>query len=198
MSSAFNDLTVLQQKELGRSRPEGSETEAPHDLRAARRKSQGPGDDWTCTMTVITALPGFDPFLATPVVYDVSAKSDGCYKAEAPPSFVGQQLMSTPSGRSIVNPLYVIYGCFDTTARPPNALKARSANRPRARARTRPLPRANPYRRPRRARPNARPCRRPKEEAGTVGRARSRRRRTERETGRRKTTRRSRTRSRQI
>ena len=66
-------------------------------------------------MTVITPLPGFEPFLATPVIYDVSVKSNGCYKAEAPPSFVGQQLMSAPSGRSLVNPLYVIYGCFDTT-----------------------------------------------------------------------------------
>ncbi len=119
MSSAFNDLTVLQQKELGRSVPKGAKLKLRTTCARHAAKSQGPGDDWTCTMTVITALPGFDPFLATAVVYDVSAKSDGCYKAEAPPSFVGQQLMSTPSGRSIVNPLYVIYGCFDTTGAPP-------------------------------------------------------------------------------
>ncbi len=45
----------------------------------------------------------------------MSAKSDGCYKAEAPPSFVGQQMMTAAHGRSVVNPLYTIYGCFDTT-----------------------------------------------------------------------------------
>ena len=46
----------------------------------------------------------------------MSAKSDGCYKADAPPSFVGQQMMSVGHGRSVVNPLYIIYACFDTTA----------------------------------------------------------------------------------
>lgn len=66
-------------------------------------------------MTVLNALPGPEPFLVTPVTYDVSAKSDGCYKADGPPSFVGQQMMSAASGRSIVNPLYTIYACFDTT-----------------------------------------------------------------------------------
>jgi ABC-2 type transport system permease protein len=115
ISSAFNDLTVLQQKELGRLVPKGARLKLHTICARHAGKSQGPGDDWTCTMTVITPLPGFEPFLATPVIYDVSVKSDGCYKAEAPPSFVGQQLMSTPHGHSIVNPLYVIYGCFDTT-----------------------------------------------------------------------------------
>ncbi len=114
ISSAFNDLTVLQQQELGRRVPNGPKLELHTICARHAGRSQGPGDDWTCTLTVITALPGFEPFLATPVIYDVSAKSDGCYKAEAPPSFVGQQLMSVPNGRSVVNPLYTIYGCFDT------------------------------------------------------------------------------------
>jgi hypothetical protein len=115
ISSAFNDLTVLQQKELGRLVPKGARLKLHTTCARHAGKSEGPGDDWTCTMTVITPLPGFEPFLATPVIYDVSVKSDGCYKAEAPPSFVGQQLMSAPNGHSLVNPLYVIYGCFDTT-----------------------------------------------------------------------------------
>ncbi len=115
ISSAFNDLTVLQQKELGRSVPKGAKLKLHTICARHAGKSQGPGDDWTCTLTVITPLPGFEPFLATPVIYDVSVKSDGCYKADAPPSFVGQQLMSVARGRSVVNPLYVIYGCFDTT-----------------------------------------------------------------------------------
>jgi ABC-2 type transport system permease protein len=118
ISSAFNDLTVLQQQELGRLVPKGAKLKLHTICARHAGKSQGPGDDWTCTMTVITPLPGFEPFLATPVIYDMSVKSDGCYKAEAPPSFVGQQLMTDAHGRSVVNPLYVIYGCFDTTGAP--------------------------------------------------------------------------------
>ncbi len=115
ISSAFDKLTVLQQQELGRLVPKGAKLKLHTVCARHAGKSQGPGDDWTCTMTVITALPGSEPFLTTPVIYDLSVKSDGCYKAEAPPSFVGQQMMSAPNRRSLVNPLYVIYGCFDTT-----------------------------------------------------------------------------------
>jgi ABC-2 type transport system permease protein len=115
ISSAFNRLTVLQQRELGRTIPQGAKLRL-HTLCARHAGgSEGPGDDWTCTLTVITALPGSEPFLTTPVVYDVSAKSDGCYKADAPPSFVGQQTMSDARGHSVVNPLYTIYACFDPT-----------------------------------------------------------------------------------
>ena len=52
------------------------------------------------------------PFRQTPVSYDVSVQSNGCYKAQSPPAFVGQQTMSDADGNSVVNPLYVIYGCF--------------------------------------------------------------------------------------
>ncbi len=116
ISSTFNNLTVLQQRELGRSVPKGARLELHTICVRHAGTSQGPGDDWTCTLTVITPLPGFEPFLTTGVTYDVSAKSDGCYKAEAPPSFVGQQMMTVAHGRSVVNPLFVLYGCFDTTS----------------------------------------------------------------------------------
>jgi hypothetical protein len=119
ISSAFNDLTVLQQKELGRSVAKGARLNLHTICARHAGKSQGPGDDWTCTMTVVTPLPGSEPFLTTPVVYDMSVKSDGCYKADAPPSFVGQQMMTDAHGRSVVNPLFVIYGCFDTTGQTP-------------------------------------------------------------------------------
>jgi ABC-2 type transport system permease protein len=115
ISSAFNDLTTVQQTELGRKVPKGAKLKLHTICARHTGESQGPGEDWTCTLTVITALPGSEPFLTTPVVYDVSAKSDGCYKAEAPPSFVGQQMMTDVHGRSVVNPLYVIYACFSTT-----------------------------------------------------------------------------------
>jgi ABC-2 type transport system permease protein len=115
ISSAFDSLTVLQQKELGRTVPKGAKLKLRTVCARHAGKSKGPGDDWTCTLTVLTALPGAEPFITTPVVYDVSAKSDGCYKADAPPSFVGQQMMTAAHGHSVVNPLYTIYACFDTT-----------------------------------------------------------------------------------
>ena len=51
--------------------------------------------------------------LQTPVTYDVTVQSNRCYKAESPPSFVGQQTMRDANGRTVVNPLFTIYGCFN-------------------------------------------------------------------------------------
>jgi hypothetical protein len=63
---------------------------------------------------VFIPQPGAQPFQQTPVTYDVSVTADGCYKAESPPTFVGQQTMRDASGHSIVNPLFTIYSCFNT------------------------------------------------------------------------------------
>ncbi len=115
LGPAFNTLTALQQQELGRPIPGGAKL---NNVTACRRRSganKGPGDDWVCTVSVFASVPGADPFQTTSVTYDVSVKSNGCYKADAPPSFVGEQTMSTPHGHSAVNPLFTIYGCFDTT-----------------------------------------------------------------------------------
>ena len=132
ISSAFNKLTVLQQNELGRQVPRGAKLKLRTNCSRHAGKSEGPGDDWTCTLTVVEALPGSEPFRITPVTYDVSAKSDGCYKADAPPSFVGQQMMTTAHGRSIINPLYTIYACFDTTGAAAGCTDASSCARARS------------------------------------------------------------------
>jgi len=80
----------------------------------SRRAStpSGPGD-WICTLTVYIPQPGAVPFQQTPVTYDVTVQSNGCYKAESPPSFVGQQTMRDANGHQVVNPLFVIYGCLN-------------------------------------------------------------------------------------
>jgi ABC-2 type transport system permease protein len=112
---AFSSLTRLQQAELGRPVPAG--TTLKQLVRCTRRsgKDEGPGDDWTCAVTAVGLQPGSSPLQLTPVDYDVSVKASGCYKADAPPSFVGQQSMRDAHGHDVVNPLFVIYGCFDTT-----------------------------------------------------------------------------------
>jgi ABC-2 type transport system permease protein len=117
ISVAFRRLTALQQRELGHGVPAGAGLLLQSRCYRHAARSEGPGDDWSCTLTVLRAAAGAELFQPTPVTYEVSVKSDGCYKAQAPSSFVGQQTMTDARGRSVVNPLFVIYGCFDTTGR---------------------------------------------------------------------------------
>jgi ABC-2 type transport system permease protein len=116
ITPAFSDLTLLQQRELGRNVPDGYQLNVISGCnRRSSSSNTGPGDDWVCTMQVVVPQQqGGLPFQITPVSYDVSVKSNGCYKADAPPSFIGQQRMKVPGGRSVVNPLFTIYGCFNT------------------------------------------------------------------------------------
>jgi ABC-2 type transport system permease protein len=125
ITPSFNRLTRLQQQQLGRSL--SSEAELDDHTICLRRSghSQGPGDDWSCAITIATPRAGQ---LET-VGYDVSVESDGCYKAGAPTSFVGAQLMTDAQGHSVVNPLFTIYGCFDVTAA---ARRARTGQRARS------------------------------------------------------------------
>ncbi len=111
---AFNNLTVLQQQELGRSVPSGARLNIALPSCSRRgSKPNGPGD-WVCTLQVLVPTPGSLPPQPTTVSYDVSVQSDGCYKAQSPPAFIGQQLMQDADGNQVVNPLYTIYGCFNT------------------------------------------------------------------------------------
>lgn len=118
IAPTFERLTSLQQRELGRTVPEGSHLSLKPRCRRRSGARGGPGDDWTCTVTLVSPRPGYSPFSLMEVTYDVSVRSNGCYKAESPPSFVGHQTMTDARGVSVVNPLYTIYGCFDTTSRP--------------------------------------------------------------------------------
>jgi ABC-2 type transport system permease protein len=116
LASAFQRLTLLQQHELGRSVPEGARLEALTRCYRHTARSVGPGDDWSCTITLLHPSVSGSPLATTSVTYDTSVKSEGCYKAQAPPAFVGSQTMTDTRRRSVVNPLFVIYGCFDTNS----------------------------------------------------------------------------------
>ena len=109
---AFNNLTLLQQRELGRTVAPGAKLNVLTSCSRRASTPAGPGD-WVCTLDVFIPQPGAQPFQDTPVTYDVSVQSNGCYKAESPPSFVGQQTMKDANGHQVVNPLFVIYGCFE-------------------------------------------------------------------------------------
>jgi ABC-2 type transport system permease protein len=111
----FNSLTLLQQRLLGRHIPAGAKLNDYASCVRRSGSSQGPGDDWVCTMDMLIELDGATPFSLTPVAFDVSVKANGCYKAEGPPTFVGQPEIRDPQGRAVVNPLYAFDGCFDPT-----------------------------------------------------------------------------------
>jgi hypothetical protein len=111
ITPTFNNLTLLQQKQLGREVPPGAKLNVLPNCSRRGSTPSGPGD-WICTLTVFIAQPGAVPFQHTPVTYDVTVQSNGCYKAQSPPSFVGQQTMRDANGNQVVNPLFVIYGCL--------------------------------------------------------------------------------------
>jgi ABC-2 type transport system permease protein len=112
ITPTFNNLTLLQQRELGRTVPAGARLNTLPSCSRRASSPTGPGD-WVCTLTVFIPQPGAVPFQQTPVSYDLTVQSNGCYKATSPPSFVGQQTMRAGNGKQVVNPLFVFYGCFN-------------------------------------------------------------------------------------
>jgi ABC-2 type transport system permease protein len=116
ISRSFEQLTLLQQRELGRSVPADPRVDMKTNCARRGRAAGGPGDDWVCTMTLLSAQTGYNPLELAQVAYEVSVKANGCYRADAPPAFVGEQALTSAHGARFVNPLVTIYGCFDTTA----------------------------------------------------------------------------------
>jgi len=73
----FNNLTLLQQRELGRIIPPGAKLNVLTSCARRAGTRRGPGDDWVCTLDVMISQPGAVPFSSTQVTYDVSVKSNG-------------------------------------------------------------------------------------------------------------------------
>ena len=109
----FNNLTLLQQQLIGRRVPAGAKLDILPNCNRRAAKAEGPGD-WNCSLNVYLPQARSVPFSATSVEYDVSVEYDGCYKAQSPPAFIGNPTMLAADGGSVTNPLYVVYGCFNT------------------------------------------------------------------------------------
>jgi ABC-2 type transport system permease protein len=109
----FNNVTLLQQQLLGRHVPAGAKLDILPNCNRRATQAVGPGD-WTCNLDVYVPQAQSVPFSATSVEYDVSVEYDGCYKAQSPPAFIGGPTMSAAHGRTVTNPLYIVYGCFNT------------------------------------------------------------------------------------
>lgn len=112
LTPEFNNITLYQQRLIGRTVPAGARLDVlPHCAKRTGPQS-GPGD-WSCSLDVYIPQPGKVPFQQTPVSYDVNVQSNGCYKAESPPAYVGQQTIRDAHGRQVTNPLFIVYGCFN-------------------------------------------------------------------------------------
>jgi ABC-2 type transport system permease protein len=109
----FSNVSLLQQRLLGRAPPAGAKLDVQPYCSRRGAASHGPGD-WLCNVYVYLPQPKSVPFQQTNVDYDVSVATNGCFKAQSPPNFIGGQTMTDVHGRSVANPLFVIYGCFDT------------------------------------------------------------------------------------
>jgi len=108
----FNNVTLLQQRLIGRSVPPNARLYVQPQCNRRGAKAIGPGD-WNCTVYVYLPQANSVPYQLTSVEYDVSVQYNGCYKAQSPPAFLGGQTMLDAAGRNVANPLFIVYGCFN-------------------------------------------------------------------------------------
>jgi hypothetical protein len=108
----FRNMYVLQQKLLGHT-----PRSVPARVSRARcvkggngTPDRGPGDNWTC----LVDWPAADGHIEG-LTYEVDVKPEGCYTAQGPATYVGQQTMRAADGRSVTNPLFEFDGCLDTS-----------------------------------------------------------------------------------
>jgi hypothetical protein len=108
----FRNMYVFQQQLLGHT-PQT----VPARVSKARcvkggngTPDDGPGDNWTC----LVDWPAADGHIEG-LTYEVDVKPEGCYTAQGPATYVGQQTMRAADGRSVTNPLFEFDGCLDTS-----------------------------------------------------------------------------------
>ena len=113
VAATFSNVSLLQQRLLGRTPPAGAKLDVQPYCTRRGTASRGPGD-WLCSVYVYLPQPKSVPFQQTNIDYDVSVATDGCFKAQSPPNFIGGQTMTDVHDRPVTNPLFVVYGCFNT------------------------------------------------------------------------------------
>ena len=108
----FDHVTLLQQSLIGRHAPPSARLDVLPNCNRRGAADIGPGD-WNCNIFVYLPQLKSVAFQQTSVEYDVSVAADGCYKAQSPPAFLGGPTMQDEQGRTVTNPLFVVYGCFN-------------------------------------------------------------------------------------
>ncbi|GAA4216412.1 hypothetical protein [Actinocatenispora rupis] len=109
LGPTYRNMYVFQQQLLGHGRvPTSADTAWSRCTRGGSSTSDsGAGDGWSC----LVHWPAPDGHTET-LAYEVSVAPDGCYTAQGPSGYVGQQTLTTPDGRRVTNPLYEFDGCL--------------------------------------------------------------------------------------
>jgi len=74
---------------------------------STRNSGSGAGTGWTC----LVHWPAPDGHTQT-LGYELSVQPNGCYTAQGPSGYVGQQDIRTPEGKTVTNPLFEFDGCL--------------------------------------------------------------------------------------
>jgi ABC-2 type transport system permease protein len=113
ISHTFANLYVLQQADQGNPRPRVASLHSHASCQKGTPDTPQSGSGtWLCQITYLVAGPGF-PVIAK---YNVDVQTDGCYAADGdgPASVNGSPTVTGPHYAQVVNPLWLIDGCFAT------------------------------------------------------------------------------------
>jgi hypothetical protein len=108
VAPTFAHLYQLQQDLIGRPPPEPPQASASCHRSGQKGVSSGAGDDWICQLVLQLGGP------SSVYTYELNVLADGCYTADGPSALVGAMTLTTPQGKSRVNPLFEFDGCFDS------------------------------------------------------------------------------------
>ncbi|HUR52102.1 MAG TPA: hypothetical protein VMZ11_08260 [Mycobacteriales bacterium] len=107
----FSGLYALQQTQDGRHGVQPDALGSAATCQRSGTEASGPGEDWVCQVTYQ------DGKRLLTQSFEVQVKSDGCWKAEAPPTSQPVLRADPVTGATHVNPLSEFDGCLDTSWR---------------------------------------------------------------------------------
>ena len=105
----FAGRYTAQQQALGRTDVQPAGLQARAMCGRTGTVAQGPGEDWTCTVTYA------DGITSGTQVFEVQVKPDGCWKADGPPTVQAPVIVDALTGEQATNPLAEFDGCLDTS-----------------------------------------------------------------------------------
>ncbi|MCW2599277.1 MAG: hypothetical protein JWM02_1106 [Frankiales bacterium] len=110
-AEVFGGLYATQQSQLGRTDVTARVLRPLASCRRTGTASDGPGEDWTCTVQYV------DGGTVSAQSFEVQLKPDGCWKADGPPGAQPAELVDPATGTHRANPLAEFDGCLDTSWR---------------------------------------------------------------------------------
>jgi hypothetical protein len=108
-AEVFAGRYAAQQQALGRTDVVASALQARATCGRTGTSPEGPGEDWTCSVTYA------DGVTSGTQVFEVQVKPDGCWKADGPPTVQAPVIVDALTGEQATNPLVEFDGCLDTS-----------------------------------------------------------------------------------